>query len=109
MMKMLSLILLGMISTPALATASFYTGKISRLWAHDPKGGFVITFSGNSSLSDCNNQYGFFQSDSMQPEILRNSLTLALSAFHTDSTVGVVIDKKGPGERCDILSIDIRK
>ncbi|AIW18673.1 hypothetical protein B6A42_07895 [Vibrio coralliilyticus] len=108
-MKIVLAMLTFLVSFSAFSSASFYRGEISRIWAHDPEGGFIIVFQNPSSVSDCKNGYIQFNSNSMQPGLIKNSLSIALSAFHSNGTVGVVIDKQGAGEVCEALSIDVIK
>lgn len=109
MIKKLFLIMLLLSCSSAFGAAAWYQGTINRVWTDDQDGGFIVTFDGASSLSDCKHSYAYFRSTSMQPEMLKNSLSLALSAFHVGSTVGIVVDKDLNGEYCHALSIDLRK
>lgn len=92
----------------ALSAPAWYTGKINRIWPHDNSGGFIITFSSPSSLGDCKHNYAYFKSTDLDPKQLSVSFSLALSAFHSKSKVGVVIDKSLNDEYCHALSLDIR-
>jgi hypothetical protein len=91
----------------------WYTGTITRIWPHEQTGGFILTFkntaSSPSSIGDCKHKYAYFSSTKLQPELLKNSLSFALSAIHTGSTVGIVMDKDLDGEYCYAAGIDIRK
>ncbi|MEX2964778.1 hypothetical protein [Microbulbifer sp. TYP-18] len=110
MKKLLSIAFLLALSSNAFAAPAYYSGTINRIWAQDQDGGFIITYEGTSnSLSDCKHQYAYFVSSVQSPEMLKNSLSIALSAFHAGATVGVVVDKDLNGEYCHALSIDLRK
>lgn len=95
------------------ATASWYTGKVNRIWPNGADGTFIITFKSTSgapsSLDDCKHNYAYFRASTIPLEQHKKLLSLALSAFHTDSTVGIVIDKTLNGEYCYAISLDIRK
>ena len=97
-----------LVSLPAFSAAAWYTGNINRLWPDERDGGFIITFSPPSTLSDCKHNYAYAR-PSLQPERLKNSFALAMSAFHTGALVGVVIDKGQPDDYCYVLGIDLRK
>ncbi|WP_298769062.1 hypothetical protein [uncultured Shewanella sp.] len=109
MLKKFMLLLLLLTSVPISATSAWYLGTINRVWPNAQDGGFVITFSGNSSLSDCKHGYAYFLTSQLQPEILKNSLSVALSAFHAGSSVGVIIDKALHDGSCLATGIDLRK
>lgn len=102
---MLSLI----ISLPINADPAWYFGTIDRVWTYSQDGGFIITYKGSSSISDCAYGYAYFSSKTMSKDLIKSSMTMALSAFHSDSSVGLVIDKKGANEVCHAMSIDLRK
>ncbi|MDF1642714.1 MAG: hypothetical protein P1U80_00850 [Pseudomonadales bacterium] len=105
--------LLLVTSTGSQAAGQWYTGSINRIWPHNGDGGFIVTFkptaAGLSSLDDCKHKYAYFYAGSIQPEMLKNSFSLALSAFHMGSLVGIVIDKDQNGEYCHAMSVDVRK
>ena len=109
MFKKTLLILLLLNGSLAYSSPAWYQGTINRVWTDDPNGGFVVTYSGNTGLSDCRYGYVYFRPGNIQPDMLKNSLNLALSAFHAGSNVGIVIDKELNGEYCHAMSIDIRR
>lgn len=106
--KALTVILLLNFSS-VFATPAWYLGTINRVWPNDPYGGFIITFTAPSSLNDCQYTYAYFRPSYIQPDLLKNAFAIAISAFHSGSTVGVVIDKGPAGEYCNATSIDLRK
>ena len=109
MKKILFAISLLLVTSSSFAAPAWYSGTINRLWTHAADGGFIITFEGTSSLANCKHKYVYFTSQKMQLALLNSSLSVALSAFHTNTKVGVVIDKTGDGEYCYASSIDIRR
>lgn len=109
MLKKIIVLLLLLSSAPISATPAWYSGTINRVWPNAQDGGFVITFSGNSSLSDCKHGYAYFLTSQLQPEILKNAFSLALSAFHAGTTVSVIIDKALHDGSCLATGIDLRK
>lgn len=106
--KALTVILL-LNCSPVFAAPAWYLGTINRFWPNDPNGGFIITFTAPSSLDDCKYSYAYFRTTDIQPDLLKNAFSVALSAFHAGSKVGVVIDKGPAGEYCNATSIDLRK
>lgn len=108
MKKVLLLLAFNLVILNSFAQPAWYHGEVDRVWPHDQEGGFIVTFT-SDSLDDCKHNYVYFKPTFMQPEQLRNSFALALSAFHSNSKVGVVIDKGGVGEVCYATSIDVRK
>ncbi|MEX2964801.1 hypothetical protein [Microbulbifer sp. TYP-18] len=109
MKKLLSIAFLLALSSNAFADYAWYYGTIKRVWPLNDDGGFVITFEGTSSLSDCRNQYAVFSASLLPPEKLDKSFSLALSAFHAGSTVGVELDKDLYDDQCLPNSITITK
>ncbi|MEX2964779.1 hypothetical protein [Microbulbifer sp. TYP-18] len=109
MRKLLSIAFLLALSSNVLADPAWYIGTIKRVWVHDPDGGFVITYEGTSSISDCQYGYAYFTPINHGPDRLKASLSLALSAFHSGATVGIIIDKDANGVRCEATGIDLRK
>lgn len=106
--KALTVILLLNYSS-VFAAPAWYLGTINRVWPSSQDGGFIITFSTPSSLSDCKHTYAYFKSEYVQPDLMKNAFSVALSAFHSGSTVGVVIDKGPAGDYCYATTIDLRK
>ncbi len=100
-------ILLG--SSVAHSAPGWYRGVIDRIWTYGGEGDFVITFQGDSTTSDCTHNYISFRAADLQPALMKNAYSLALSAFHSNANVGVVIDKDLNGGNCHALSIDIIK
>lgn len=102
------LIIVVLASSMSWSAPAWYTGEVNRIWPHDNSGGFIMTFSSPSSLGDCKHNYAYFKSAELDPKQLSVSFSLALSAFHSKSKVGVVIDKSLNDEYCHALSLDIR-
>lgn len=99
---------LAFYATGAFAAPAWYRGTVSRVWADDPNGGFILTFSEPSSLDDCTYKYAYFRSSDLQPAQLKNALSIALSAIYSGKQVGIVIDKSQNNGYCYALSIDVR-
>ena len=78
MIKPLTMAIALFASATACAAPAFYTGKINKVWTDDQTGGFVVTFSGDSGIKDCKNEYVLFRAATMQPKMLANALSLAL-------------------------------
>jgi len=93
----------------AFSVPRWYLGTINRVWPNEQTGGFIVTLSPPSILADCKHSYAYFQSSKLQPGLLNNSLTVALSAFHAGGTVGIVIDKDQNDGYCHATGIDLRK
>lgn len=111
MLKKLIAVFLLTIPSLAFSDYAFYYGEINRIWANDNNGGFIVTYTAPSSLSDCKHYYAIFNSSEIQPEQLKNSYSLALAALMGGKTVGIVIDKSinGVDGYCYAKSIDITK
>jgi len=104
MKKAIALILI--FSEILFATPAWYFGKITRVW-NFTEGSFIITFD-STSLDNCKDKYVYFNNKLSQVQ-LQSNLSVALSAFHANSKIGVVIDKTNDGDPCYAMSIDIRK
>lgn len=109
MVRIFTIAILLIVSSSAFSQPGWYAGEINRIWPHDKDGGFIVTFSGPSSLDDCKYKYAYFRLSEIGPQQLKNAYSLALSAFMAGTTVGIVIDKELDGEYCHAYSIDIRK
>ncbi|WP_157533487.1 hypothetical protein [Microbulbifer variabilis] len=109
MNKFFSILLLLIFSSSAFADRAWYRGTINRIWTLGSDGSFIITVKEDSVLSDCKWKYAYFTLTEQTPEKLRNSLSLALSAFHAGTTVGLEIDKDLHGDLCQAYSIDLIK
>lgn len=107
MFKKLLLIFGLSISWASQAEILLYEGTLNLVWANAEDGGFIITFKSPSPISACPNHRAYFRSETFTngSEILRNSLSIALSAFHTDSTVGIFLDTSN----CNATGIYIKK
>ena len=103
------LCLFTLLSNNAEAEAKWYFGTVDRIWPYNQDGGFIITFTEPSSISDCAHGYAYFTADMLPPEMMKNSMSVALSAFHSEAKTGVIIDKGQPGESCLAKGIDLRK
>jgi hypothetical protein len=109
MYKKIIFIVLILNCTIVSAGPSWYQGTINRVLANGQDGSFIITFNSDSSLNGCKYEYIYFHSKDLQPEKLKSTFSLAISAYHTGSTVGVVINKGADGETCYASSADLRK
>ena len=111
-MKIILALVMLATSFQALSVAAWYKGTINRIWPNEQSGGFIITYENErtpSELSDCRHGYAYFRSVEHQPERLRAQFALALSAFHSGSKVGIIIDKAQNGDLCHAAGLDIRK
>ena len=111
-MKTFLITVLLAVTLPVMSAPSWYKGKIKRIWPYGHDGTFIVTYEGDSSLSDCKHKYAYFTPKKLSEKALENSYALALSAFHTTATVGIVIDKDEMVEndgQCRAFSIDLRK
>ncbi|MFA0813216.1 hypothetical protein [Microbulbifer epialgicus] len=108
MNKIFTLICLLVVSSNAASEPTWYRGEINRIWRYG-QGDFIVTFVGNTGLSDCRHNYAYFTSADLRPEILKSSLSVALSAYHTGETVGIVFDKDLNDDACHAPGIDLRK
>ncbi len=92
----------------ASAANAWYYGKITRLWSWTDDA-FIITFD-STALDDCQWDYAYFRKASIGNDQFKNVFALALSAYHADHTVGVVIDKATqPNGTCDAINMDMQK
>lgn len=100
---------LALSCSQGFAEPAWYVGKITRVWVFDGDGSFILTLD-SGSLDDCLHKYAYFKGASLPPDQLKASLGLALSAFHANSTVGIVIDKSldPVNHFCQAMSIDLR-
>ncbi|WP_020415403.1 hypothetical protein [Microbulbifer variabilis] len=108
MNKIFTLICLLVVGSNAASEPTWYRGEINRIWTYG-QGDFIVTFVGNTGLSDCRHNYAYFTSADLHPEMLKSSLSVALSAYHTGETVGIVIDKDLNDDACHAAGIDLRK
>lgn len=109
MRKMLLGALIVFVASPSLAAPQWYKGKVTRIWQYNGAGDFIITLE--PALDFCTHKYAYFTESKFGAERLDSALSIALSALHTETELGVVInlDERGPGGRCYPKSLDIRR
>ncbi len=106
-MKKLILILLVLIQSLQAAPAWYY-GKITRIWHHSADG-FIITLD-STAVDDCSNRYVYISANHLGKEQKDALYSMALSSFHANSKLGIVIDKaKNVNGLCYAMSMDIIK
>jgi hypothetical protein len=107
MKKIQVFILLVCLNSSLMAIPKWYNGKITRIW-HYNNDGFIIKFD-SGSVKDCKHEYIYFK-ESLLGKTQKDSVySMGLSAFHSNSKVGVVIDKTGTNQYCHGLSMDLNK
>lgn len=106
-MKKLLLILLIIASQTSLAEPAWYGGKLTRVWKANANY-FIITVS-SSALDDCKHKYAYFMRNELTQEHFDALYSMALTAFISDQTVRMVIDKDLNGDLCHVKSMDMRK
>lgn len=108
-MKKIILVLVVVFLTNLFAAPAWYKGKIDRVW-HYGEDGFIITYN-NDVLSSCKHKYVYFKKSSLGLEQKNALYSMALSAFHSDANVGIVIDidKNDSNGYCTGMSMHLVK
>lgn len=89
------------------ATPQWYSGKVTRVWAYT--GAFIITIDSNT-VDDCKHKYIFFTETSLGKALKDDLYAMSLSAFHSSSNIGIVIDKeKNIDGKCYAMSMHVQK
>ena len=91
-LMLLLLLISGFYTFNSYAVAKWYKGKITRITLYATNESFIITFD-NNTLDDCRWKYGYFDVNKLGVEKVKSAYSMAMLAFSSGKTFGIVIDK----------------
>lgn len=101
-MKVVVAIFLSICSVALSAQNAWYWGKVSQIITLGDDGSFLVYLNNSTLKSTCRHERVRFEVSNMGAERTRAALSLALTAFSSGKTYGVVVDLPAANEICSV-------